>query len=67
MTNYLENLSDGEIYRAYDIIGQILKNEEGGGSKGLVQLCAADVRRLRDASGRRIPAGVDRARVSREC
>jgi hypothetical protein len=23
--NYLENLTDGEIYPAYDIIGQILK------------------------------------------
>jgi hypothetical protein len=66
MANYLENLTDGEIYPAYDIIGRILKMKKAAvaaatkGSCNLSVLCAADVWRLRDASGRRIPAGVDR-------
>jgi hypothetical protein len=63
--NYLENLTDGEIYPAYDIIGQILKNEEGG---GYVQFERA--RMCGDcemyAGGRRTSAGVDRTRVLRE-
>jgi hypothetical protein len=73
MANYLDNLTDGEIYPAYDIIGRILEMKKAVGScdlsvlYGVSPLCAADVWLLRDASDRRIPAGVDRARVSREC
>jgi hypothetical protein len=33
--NYLENVTDGEIYPAYDIIGQILKMKKAAGTCNL--------------------------------
>ena len=33
--NYLENVTDGEIYPAYDIIGRILKMKKATGTCNL--------------------------------
>jgi hypothetical protein len=38
MANYLENITDGEIYPAYDIIGQILKMKKAAAAKGSCNL-----------------------------
>jgi hypothetical protein len=68
MANYLQNLTDEEIYPAYDIIGRILKMKKAAAANGScnsARLMCGDCEM--HASGRRIPAGVDRARVSREC
>jgi hypothetical protein len=52
MANYLENLTDGEIYPAYDIIGQILKMKKAAAATGscnlsvlyeVSPLCAVDI------------------------
>jgi hypothetical protein len=68
MANYLENITDGEIYPAYDIIGKILKMKKAAAANGScnsARLMCGDCEM--HASGRGISEGVDRARVSREC
>jgi hypothetical protein len=65
--NYLENLTDGEIYPAYDIIGQILKMKKAAGTCNLSVLWCVHGDCEMYAGGRRTSAGVDRARVLREC
>jgi hypothetical protein len=57
MSNYLQNLTYGEIYPAYDRILGV------AAAKGLVQLCAVDVCRLRDACMRVSIARVYRVNV----
>jgi hypothetical protein len=64
--HYLQNLTDGEIYPAYDIIGQILKMKKAAIAKGScnsARLMCGDCEM--HVSGIRTSADVDHARVYR--